>query len=525
VTLLAGLLTAKGNNGVDSVDTVSGNVTIDMAPTAGCNFITVDAGTKNAQLHAAALVRTNGALSVVRGDSLGDAPGASIGNFFVDAAPGLLGGNGAEGATSLSIVPWLVGSRSVGGGGNATYDQTFVTYEAGRGFRPLSLTTECVANVASGSTTWQNVRVPNGTTWTLSSDTAINALLLQGSDPNQVNTVVSGTGTLKVRSGLVILGYHRNAQPRIDVPLDFGDAQGVIVVPQGKASTISQPISGSNGLVVAQMTTTVTTGSGGTGTSLPANCTYTGDTYVFANQSIGSSTLPSGSRTGNVHVYGILAIGTMTINGLYGTGDISKGNGTGTLTLGDNDANGDFAGKITQSGILSIAKIGTGTQRFGGACSYTGTTTVNGGTFVVDGTVLSATTVETNATLRGKGTIDKSGTAITVNNGATLAPGDANGVGTMTILQGDVAFANGAKLTVKAGSSGACLLDVAGSVTGSATVPVTVEGEGKGKWKVMQATSIAPDFTSATANVVVTKENGGTELWVERRIPSLILVR
>jgi hypothetical protein len=95
----------------------------------------------------------------------------------------------------------------------------------------------------------------------------------------------------------------------------------------------------------------------------------------------------------------------------------------------------------------------------------------------------------------------------------------------MTILQGDVAFANGAKLTVKAGSSGACLLDVAGSVTGSATVPVTVEGEGKGKWKVMQATSIAPDFTSATANVVVTKENGGTELWVERRIPSLILVR
>lgn len=514
VTLQGALLVVKGNSGADSVDTVSGNITIDAAPTAGSNFITVDAGSKNAQLHAAELVRTNGAVSVVRGDSLGNAPGTSIGNFFVDTPPALIGGNGSEGVTSLSIVPWLVGSPAVGGGGNASYDQTFVTYEAGRGFRPLDRTTECSGPVASGSVTWQNVRVPNGTTWALTSDTAVNALLLQGSDPNNVNTVVSGTGTLKVRSGLVIMGYHRNAQPRIEVPLDFGDAQGVIIVAQGKSSAITQPISGSNGLVVAQMTTGVSTGSGGTGTSLPANCTYTGDTYIFSLQGVGSTTLPSGSRTGNVHVYGILSISTLTINGLYGTGTVSSGGGT--LTLGDNDANGDFTGKLTQSSTLSVAKIGTGTQRLGGVSSYTGTTTVNAGTLVVDGTISSATIVQTNAILRGKGTVDKSGAAITVNNGGMLAPGGADGLGTLMVLQGNVAFTNGASLTVKAGTAGACLLSVAGTVTGSVTIPVTIEGEGFGKWMVMKAASIEPTFTSATSGCTVTIENSGTELWVNR---------
>ena len=522
VTLNGGLLLTKGNNGADSVDTVSGNITINTAPTAGCNFITVDAGTKNGQLHATELARTNGAISVVRGDSLGDAPGTSIGNFFVDTPPSLVGGNGSEGATSLSIVPWLVGSRTTTGGGNASYDQTFVTYEAGRGFRPLDFATECVSNVASGSTTWQNVRVPNGTTWTLSGDTAINALLLQGSDPNKVNTVVSGTGTLKVRSGLVILGYHRNAQPRIEVPLDFGNAQGVIIVPQGKSSIITQPISGSNGLVVAQTTTTVSTGSGGSGVSLPANCTYTGDTYIFSLQGIGSSTLPSGSRTGNVHVYGILSIGTMTINGLYGTGDVSSGGGT--LTLGDNAANGDFNGKITQSGTLSVTKIGTGTQRFGGVCGYAGSTTVSNGTLVIDGTIVSATTVQTNATLRGKGTIDKSGTAITVNNGGMLAPGDANGIGTMTVLQGDVAFANGSKMEVTIGRNGTSMINVAGRVTGSYNIPVTVKGEDSGKWMVMQATSIEPNFVSATSGFLFSVDETRTQLWVERINPTTVIV-
>lgn len=526
VTLQGGLLVVKGNSGADSVDTVSGNVTIGSAPTAGCNFITVDAGSKNAQLHADELVRTNGALSVVRGDSLGDAPGNSIANFFVDAAPVLLGGNGSEGATSLSIVPWLVGSRSTSGGGNATYDQTFVTYETGRGFRPLSLTTECTNTVASGSTTWQNVRVPNGSTWTVTANTTINALLLQGSDPNNVNTVVTGAGPLKVRSGLVILGYHRNAQPRIEVPLDFGDAQGVIIVAQGKSSAITQPISGSGGLVVAQTTTGVSTGSGGTGASLPNNCTYTGDTYIFALQNIGSSTLPSGSRTGNVHVYGILPFGTMTINGLYGSGEIAKGSGSGTLTLGDNNADGDFTGKITQTGTLSITKVGTGTQRLGGVCGYTGATTVSNGTLVVDSTILSATQVATNAILRGKGTIDKSGTAITVKSGGKLAPGGTDGLGTMTVLQGNVAFESASALTVKVGTSGACLLDVAGAVTGSVDVPVTVEGEGSGAWKVMEATSIAPNFTPATPGTRVYTNPAGTELWVERRANgTIVLVR
>ena len=54
-----------------------------------------------------------------------------------------------------------------------------------------------------------------------------------------------------------------------------------------------------------------------------------------------------------------------------------------TLTI-DGSANTTYAGNIT--GALSIIKNGTGSQVFGGATSYTGTTTVNAGTLVLGST-------------------------------------------------------------------------------------------------------------------------------------------
>lgn len=514
-------LNIKGNNGVDSVDTVAGDITTDGSPNGGAAFITVDAGTKSTLLHASELVRANSGLVVLRGDNFGDTPGAGIGNFFVDTPPALIGGNGSEGGTSLSIVPWAVGSKTTTGGGNASYDQTFVTYEAGNGFRPLDLTTEYTNEVASGSVTWQNVRVPNTTNWTLTADTTINALLLQGSYYNVSNTVVSGSGTLTVRSGMVIMGYHGQKSPVIEAPLDFGAQQGVIGYAQGKNSYIKGNISGSGGIVFYQPTTSPSSGN----LSVQGSCDYTGDTYVLGFVAMPDNTLPHGSRLGDIYAFSKLMINNATMNGLNGTGNLNKPNsGGGTIQIGDNDSDGDFSGNITQFGNLAIVKIGAGTQRFGGTCSYQGTTTVSGGTLIIDGSITSTTTVQTNAILRGAGTIDKAGTTLTVDNGAMLAPGDATGIGTMTVLQGDVAFADGSRMEATVGQSGNSLLQVAGNVTGSGTIPVTVNGEGIGKWLIMQATSIAPDFVSATSGVVLTLENGDTEVWAERLNPVTVII-
>ena len=179
---------------------------------------------------------------------------------------------------------------------------------------------------------------------------------------------------------------------------------------------------------------------------------------------------------------------------------------------------------MTQNGALSLTKIGTGTQRLGGPSTWTGAATVSGGTLIADGSFISAFTVQTNAILRGKGVIDKSGTAITVKNGGKIAPGDANGIGTMTVLQGGVAFEDGAAMEVTVGKTGQSALSVAGDVTGGFTIPVTVNGDGVGKWKILEAASIAPDFESATSGVVLSLEAGGTELWAERVNPATMIV-
>lgn len=517
VTLKTGTLTVTGNNTANSVDSISGALTLDNATTGGTDFIDVTANAaKNAQLVVSSLVRTNGQIAVITGSNLGAAPGNGVANVKVTSAPTAIGGGGEANTVNVSIVPWVIGTTNVGGAA-----LSFETYSPTSGFRPLNVATEydILTNGFSGtvSGTDHNVRIPASATVTLTGDNTINSLYMGTAT---AGATLNGAGTLKVTSGAVFLAA--NSTTTIAMPLDFGTAQGVIGFWKGKASTISSSIAGSGGLVLYQATPMPATGSGGTGVTLSGPCTYTGDTFVVGKAFVNSSSvLPNGSRTGNVHISGILEINNGVLNGLNGTGMVTKpSSGGGTLVIGDNNAHGDFSGTITGNTGWTIVKIGSGTQRLGGVSTYTTATTVSNGTLIVDGTIVSPTTVLTNAILRGKGTIDKSGTAITVNNGGMLAPGDANGIGTMTVLQGNVAFANGAFLKVKVGTAGACLLDVAGTVTnsvaGTVTIPVTVEGAGSGKWRVIKATSITPTFTSATSGCTVTIENSGTELWVNR---------
>src|SRR5690606_20323271 len=111
-------------------------------------------------------------------------------------------------------------------------------------------------------------------------------------------------------------------------------------------------------------------GTGVTISGNAANSTYTGDTIVLGRAAINvDGFLPNDTRTGDVYVYGLLDIGTsVTFNGLNGTGNLAKAfSGAATFTLGDNDADGNFTGTLSNTGATTIRKIGAGTQTFGGA--------------------------------------------------------------------------------------------------------------------------------------------------------------
>jgi autotransporter-associated beta strand protein len=79
----------------------------------------------------------------------------------------------------------------------------------------------------------------------------------------------------------------------------------------------------------------------------------------------------------------------MSINGLYGAGNIQNRTSTKTLTLGNANADGDFSGVVSNTGgggstqLLNVTKVGAGTQIFSGFNTYGGLTDVQVGTLVM----------------------------------------------------------------------------------------------------------------------------------------------
>lgn len=132
---------------------------------------------------------------------------------------------------------------------------------------------------------------------------------------------------------------------------------------------------------------------------------YGGDTIIGAAGSGNNATLvlgannviPNGVSAGNL-IFNASGSGTAlfdlkgyseTINGLTsggaGTNVIdNSGASAGTLTVGDNNANGNFGGVIKNTaGTLSLTKIGAGTLTLSGSNIFSGLLTVNNGAVVL----------------------------------------------------------------------------------------------------------------------------------------------
>ena len=171
--------------------------------------------------------------------------------------------------------------------------------------------------------------------------------------------------------------------------------------------------------------------------------TYTGDTTIAQGGILRldlNNAIPNGQSKGNVVLEGngqlqFLNATAQTINGLSSTSSNAvvtniPGNNSVTLTVGNANAGGTFAGSINNpngTGLLNLVKTGSGIQNLIGANSYRGTTTVSSGTLLIDGTHNGAGnySIGSTGTLGGTGTINLAGTnSVTVSTGS-LAPGDS----------------------------------------------------------------------------------------------------
>lgn len=196
-----------------------------------------------------------------------------------------------------------------------------------------------------------------------------------------------------------------------------------------------------SGLAGGWTTFTAANGLTGTGTINVNSGVFSRDN-TFANVINTSATVNVAAGA----FFGAGRGGNSTIGALNGAGIVSTlwaGANQGSITIGNGDGTGVFTGTVSgdgsngadltqQGGILSVIKVGTGTQTFSGAASsYKGGTTVNGGTLVLDNTPLIGTLGGTGAwTIAGGANLTVSTSNVAVDNWVTQAA--LTGTGTLT---------------------------------------------------------------------------------------------
>lgn len=220
----------------------------------------------------------------------------------------------------------------------------------------------------------------------------------------------------------------------VDNAIVLGSAGGTLAINGLSATaTLSGVVSGGGSLTK--------TGNGiatlaGSNTYGGATMVTDGTLAVAGGSAIGdgsSVTLSAGST--------LLVSSSETLGSLAGAGVVQVVGST--LTVGANNQSTTFSGSISNSG--SLVKAGTGTFTLSGSSNYSGNTTVQGGTLMLNGSINGGpVSVQSGATLGGTGSISLAVGAVSVGNGATLAPGNG-GAGTLTI-NGNLIMAGGAVL-------------------------------------------------------------------------------
>jgi trimeric autotransporter adhesin len=469
--------------GTDSVGGTSSETVGDLVLRGGVSEIRVAFGRVNAVTFNANQIVRAGPTAFVSGDSLGkdSTSTAAVARLFLANAPTLVGttaplstGINAN-AKDTRIVPFLIGEATAvtGGLGSATgTPNTFLTYQASTGFRPLNPIDEFTNNaIVQGS----NTRISAATTATASA--AINSLVMHGN-----NLTLATTATLTNTSGAVLFVAGNEIN---NGTLDFGSAEGLITVNAAQTGIIGSSIIGTigftlNGPGTLELGSPSSTYSGNTtvrsGTLVPQRSSV-GAPGAVTSGPFGKSTLvlAGGSvrapaNTPVTIANNILFQGDTTIaaggNSFTLSGPVTLAGGTRVLTnsVAGNTNFTTFSGQIGDNGLnrgLTISGSGTSPVVLSGANTYTGPTTVLSSTLIVSGSLTGAstTTVGNSAALATPGTLGGSGTLGNViaigsgdpsTSGATVSPGNsANVAGIMKT--GAFSLTNGAHLSLQIG--------------------------------------------------------------------------
>ncbi|MDP1587373.1 MAG: PEP-CTERM sorting domain-containing protein, partial [Prosthecobacter sp.] len=458
ITFRGGNMIYRGSDVASSTETIGSISAHSKRSTLTMNF----GGTNAATLTIGSYSRVaNGGLLFVNGTNLGldGTSTTSVSRVIFTTTPDLVGTTAAASTglgtvKNLQIVIGMHGEATSTTGGTGTANgtaNTFLTYNADTGLRPLNPTDEFTQN---NFATGDNVRITSATT--LSATTSVNSLIFDGAG----GTIGAGK-TLTVASGMIFFATGTNLTFGGGGTLALGSREGIFLINTGGNTTITSVMTGTAGVSYYGTGTVVTN----------QQHTYSGATGLFLGSAISqvSSTGTPGAVTSGPYGTGILILGgastrastaahitlhnniefradtTIVVGSndrtLTFAGAVDLSSGTRTLTH-NSTANTYFTGVISETTAgsgLTIAGTGSAAVVLSGNNTYTGATRLTGSTtLLINGNQSAATGAVTVSagTLGGTGTI---GGATTIQTGGTLSPGDpatSGGIGTLTLANG-----------------------------------------------------------------------------------------
>lgn len=355
----------------------------------------------------------------------------------------MIGGGGALGTTTQSIVPWAIAENTTAAIAATNMGNSLATYVTGRGFIALDLATEYATYSAATATA--NTRESLAGDLTGLSGKTLNSLVLHNNSTTASTTYnVTGSGsgqTLAVTSGAFLFTLNSGAAAGA-YGINLGGFNGGITVGGSNeyvfhvvnpsnatasvlTATISSPLISTaditkSGRGVLVLTGTNTAGGGSRKTTLNEGLLEVSDLDNI------------GGNTGAL----VFAGGTLRFSSTYTGDDLSSRTITflsGGGTIDTNGQNLALAGSLG-SGVGGFTKAGAGTLTLNAAATYTGATTVSNGTLALGAN---------NAI--GSGNLSIGGTATlalgtrSVNVGSVITSGTTpaiTGTGTITASGG-----------------------------------------------------------------------------------------
>lgn len=299
-------------------------------------------------LNAASLERDGRGTVVFDATGLGAPGNVNTTRLFLSTPPELIGGGAGSGAET-SIIPWAISSDSL------------LTYSATTGIRRLD-PSEFAASPTGVTAPTNNLRLTSQ--HVLSAPLTVNALVLTSQNSDSTGSL-SGSGTLTIASGMLLAGGNFNST--LEVPLNFGSREGLIVFPKFDTFAISGAISGSGGLTISTNGAVLLSGAN----------TFTGPITIDS----GSLSIPSIAALGPGNSSITFSGGDRRVNlGLTNAQAATLNRGlilSGTDAGVYSDAQLTLAGPISGPGGLALSGS-SGSVVLAGANTYTGATSIYG---------------------------------------------------------------------------------------------------------------------------------------------------